>query len=328
MTDQTTEPHFGSPDCTCIPYTRKYGTPRYCGPNETVDDISGWERGTDCPHHAPAAPLPPADQTALRDRITTAISKWHRDPEQPLYEQGADAVLAELASLAVNAGRALQDEKRHYEIACRENTRLRAELESERDASRRLLAQRQEMAEERYAWQQRGDRAEAEVKRLRADRAAVLESEAALILKHCPDHGPQDQDGVWMDCHCAVVDDMRKRAAELRRVADETAATETHACKLCSLAADATEYRIPVPEDGGTTLLLRRQNLAHGTGWAATAPGYGGGRAWTTEGWQDSISALSVDRLFCWPDAPTAADEARRALAADGPARGEQEDGQ
>ncbi|MGQ4393741.1 hypothetical protein ACN6K5_003527 [Streptomyces violaceoruber] len=59
------------------------------------------------------------------------------------------------------------------------------------------------------------------------DRAAVLESEAALILKHCPDHGPQDQDGVWMDCHCAVVEDMRKRAAVLRRVADETAATET-----------------------------------------------------------------------------------------------------
>ncbi|MFE6474524.1 hypothetical protein [Streptomyces rochei] len=73
MTDQTTEPHFGSPDCTCIPYTRKYGTPRYCGPNETVDDISGWERGTDCPHHAPAAPLPPAGQTTpLRDRIAEA----------------------------------------------------------------------------------------------------------------------------------------------------------------------------------------------------------------------------------------------------------------
>lgn len=46
---------------------------------------------------APAtAPQPLADQAALRDRIATAISRWHRDPEQPLYEQGADAVLAVL----------------------------------------------------------------------------------------------------------------------------------------------------------------------------------------------------------------------------------------
>ncbi|MEV5184217.1 hypothetical protein AB0K88_31195 [Streptomyces werraensis] len=34
----------------------------------------------------------------------------------------------ELASLAANAGRALQDEKRHYEIACQENAQLRAAL--------------------------------------------------------------------------------------------------------------------------------------------------------------------------------------------------------
>jgi hypothetical protein len=82
------------------------------------------------------------------------------------------------------------------------------------------------------------------------------------------------------------------------------------------LAADATEYRVHTPENGGTTLLVRRQNLAHGTGWAASTLAHGGGRAWTTEGWQESISALSVDRLFCWPDATTAVTEARRALTA------------
>lgn len=54
------------------------------------------------------------------------------------------------------------------------------------------------------------------------DRAAVLDDEAALIVRHCPDHGPQDQDGVWMDCHCAVAEDMRKRAVVVRRAADET----------------------------------------------------------------------------------------------------------
>ena len=35
----------------------------------------------------------------------------------------------QLAGLAVNAARALADERRHYEIACRENVALRAEVE-------------------------------------------------------------------------------------------------------------------------------------------------------------------------------------------------------
>ena len=45
-------------------------------------------------------PAPAVDVADLRDRITTAISKWHRDPEQSLYSQGADAVLAVLAAEA------------------------------------------------------------------------------------------------------------------------------------------------------------------------------------------------------------------------------------
>ncbi|MET8681992.1 hypothetical protein ABZW18_31550 [Streptomyces sp. NPDC004647] len=76
----------------------------------------------------------------------------------------------------------------------------------------------------------------------------------------------------------------------------------------------ATEYHIPVPEGGGTDLIVRRQALINGMGWAVSVPGYGGGRAWTAEGWQEAISALTVDRLFCWPDAATAVAEARRAL--------------
>jgi hypothetical protein len=40
-----------------------------------------------------------------------------------------DRADAQLASLAVNAGRALQDEKRHYEIACQENASLRATID-------------------------------------------------------------------------------------------------------------------------------------------------------------------------------------------------------
>ncbi|MFJ6073664.1 hypothetical protein ACIQFU_22955 [Streptomyces sp. NPDC093065] len=94
-----------------------------------------------------------------------------------------------------------------------------AELESERAISRRLLAQRQEMAEERYAWQQRGDRAEAEVKRLRIDRAAVLREAAdvaeRVAIKRHEQHEIEREQGAY--------DVM----TVLRRVADETAATET-----------------------------------------------------------------------------------------------------
>jgi hypothetical protein len=45
---------------------------------------------------------------------------------QTPVSRGADT---ELASLAVNAANALRDEKRHYEIACEENARLRAAVE-------------------------------------------------------------------------------------------------------------------------------------------------------------------------------------------------------
>jgi hypothetical protein len=48
---------------------------------------------------------------------------------------------------------------------------------------------------------------------LAATRTKTLTVEADEIVLHCPDHGPKDQDGVWMDCHCAVADDIRRRAA-------------------------------------------------------------------------------------------------------------------
>jgi hypothetical protein len=96
--------------------------------------------------------------------------------------------------------------------------------------------------------------------------------------------------------------------AEVHRLRGELEAAQR-------LAVDATAYQVHVPEDGSTTLLVRRQALAHGAGWAVSTTAPGGGRAWTTEGWQDSISALSVDRLFCWPDPATAITEARRAIA-------------
>ncbi|MFE6412607.1 hypothetical protein ACFVOR_37370 [Streptomyces sp. NPDC057837] len=94
---------------------------------------------------------PEPEHAALRDRIAEAIrnaacngdcgdteEECARKRVQPcVWHHGVLAVLpppvsradSELASLAMNAGRALSDEKRHYEIACEENARLRAEVE-------------------------------------------------------------------------------------------------------------------------------------------------------------------------------------------------------
>ncbi|MET9098319.1 hypothetical protein [Streptomyces antibioticus] len=52
---------------------------------------------------------------------------------------------------------------------------VRAELEQANEAARRALEQRQQMAEERYAWQERGDQAQAAIGRVRAV-AEVIEA--------------------------------------------------------------------------------------------------------------------------------------------------------
>jgi hypothetical protein len=51
------EAEFGVDGCTCVPFTRQTNPPRYLNrPTDTVDMISGWERGRDCPHHRTATP--------------------------------------------------------------------------------------------------------------------------------------------------------------------------------------------------------------------------------------------------------------------------------
>lgn len=47
---------------------------------------------------------------------------------------------------------------------------------------------------------------------LDAYRAEILTAEADLIVRHCPNHNPAEQPTAWMDCHCPVADDMRRRA--------------------------------------------------------------------------------------------------------------------
>ncbi|MFD5509146.1 hypothetical protein ACFWIB_15395 [Streptomyces sp. NPDC127051] len=49
------EPPFLIAGCTCRPWTRRERPPRLLDrPTDTVDMISGFERGSDCPHHAAA----------------------------------------------------------------------------------------------------------------------------------------------------------------------------------------------------------------------------------------------------------------------------------
>lgn len=154
------------------------------------------------------------DRAALRDRIAAAIrrapfeelrSDWS-EPNGPLkitalVDDLADAVLpvvlseptdqaaAELASLAVNAGRALQDEKRHYQIACEENARLRAEVE-----------------------------------RLRADQAAVrataLSEPERTMLRYALD---QAQEAIWSQG--GFTEEDQAAVDSLRRLADEAQGT-------------------------------------------------------------------------------------------------------
>ncbi|MFE5773682.1 hypothetical protein ACFQ7O_35610 [Streptomyces sp. NPDC056485] len=107
------------------------------------------------------------------------------------------------------------------------------------------------------------------------------------------------------DVSAPTRDDLLAEVARLRAELD----------RARELSESATEYRVPVPEGGGEVLLLRRQELAQGTGWAVSTRGRGGGLAFTTEGWHDAIGALSVNRLFCWPDPATALAAARAALA-------------
>ncbi|QBJ94477.1 hypothetical protein D0Z67_29355 (plasmid) [Streptomyces seoulensis] len=62
-----------------------------------------------------------------------------------------------------------------------------------------------------------------EARRLRAELAATrtnsLTTEADELVAHCPEHGSRDT--VWMNCHCDVAADMRRRALVPTSVASE-----------------------------------------------------------------------------------------------------------
>ena len=54
--EDAAEHMFGGENCDCIPFTRQEDPPRYLNRStDTVDMISGWEIGANCPHHRPTA---------------------------------------------------------------------------------------------------------------------------------------------------------------------------------------------------------------------------------------------------------------------------------
>lgn len=201
MPDQTDSPQFGVDGCTCIPFTRQTDPPRYLNrPTDTVDMISGWERGGDCPHHAPAAGVAPADdqhscsncegvdpgtclmnagresaadQAARRDRYAAAMARRDGDtwPTEYLgdehdYRRRADAVMA---------------------VADAEQ----AELRRERDLA---VAHDRQPYPTAWAYEQACDalrRKTEAIERVRALHARVLRMEA-LVCAHCGHAWPCD----------------------------------------------------------------------------------------------------------------------------------------
>ncbi|MFC8009116.1 hypothetical protein [Streptomyces cinereoruber] len=70
--------------CTCRPWTRQTTPARYLEPGDSIEMIGGWERGTDCPHHAPAtvvgqpAAAPDTDQAHPAD-VTLIVQRRGAD---------------------------------------------------------------------------------------------------------------------------------------------------------------------------------------------------------------------------------------------------------
>lgn len=93
------------------------------------------------------------------------------------------------------------------------------------------------------------------------------------------------------------------RSAEFERIKKELAEAQ-------ELAASATSYSIDLPD--GEVLEVERRGDRYGGGWTVRARNQGL-RAWTRQGWSKNFDP--DDKIFCWPDAQTAINEIRIALA-------------
>ncbi|MDX5569833.1 hypothetical protein PYK79_50095 [Streptomyces sp. ID05-04B] len=94
LTDADAEPWFGSPGCTCRAWTRQEDPPRYLKPGESIEKISGWERGADCPHHRVRLEITDEERDAMLRRIVTVTAEIRK-----IAEAVAPAVVAAVKEL-------------------------------------------------------------------------------------------------------------------------------------------------------------------------------------------------------------------------------------
>ncbi|MFF8100110.1 hypothetical protein ACF07S_10095 [Streptomyces sp. NPDC016640] len=244
---------------------------------------------------------PAADQTTLRDRIADALADaegWQWVPgfdktKSPAYQgylRQADAVMAVLPAPVDQAeavlrvvetalGDTLVASARGEALAgiaavlhttpadqAAEERIEQAEADAELHA-RNTQAVARERESYRKAWkdeQQRRAKAEAEVKRLRADRAAVLREAAEELLAKAKRMAGKfnDSDVLHEDGPAATVATWKRAADRLRRMADETPAAPAVAVADCNagpgwyevISPRATTCIAYVHEDGSLYL--------------------------------------------------------------------------
>ena len=179
-------------------YVLDYRGPRHAHERPGVWDTSG----------------KPCDHCARLAVVRKNLDAYDADPDAVLAVlPTADLPAEEAYRLAVSAALRLGTGATWEAIRDRAED-LAAEVEQLTEAGRRLLEQRQEMAAERFAWQERGDRAEARVRQLEAaasvDRARILNEAADHLARQAADASPSARDVILAD------------VAVLRRLADET----------------------------------------------------------------------------------------------------------
>jgi hypothetical protein len=170
-----------------------------------------------------------------RTLLVDSPEAWN--PEAPLL----NAVIAELEQLHRERDLAVAHDRQPYptawayEQACKA---LRKHQQRADAAEEHRLALSEALGLGTGApWDAIRERADAVLSELPApvDWAAVLREEAALIRAHCPDHlDAGSAEGAWMDCHCAVADDMERRLAAASAVVVRRATGETPGPDRCS----------------------------------------------------------------------------------------------